>query len=325
MKKTILVLLLFGAHISFAAHGDGGYAGAFLRLGFEARGTALGDAFTAVPEGAAAAIYNPATLPNLSGRQVILATSFLPLDRHLNYIGFAMPIRPQADGDDAPLKGKPLEAGIAIAWINAGVDNIDGRDQSGNHTASLSNSENAFLMSFALKPSPWVSLGISAKVLYNRIPDIAEENGALTSSGFGIDIGAFSNPYPGLMLGLVLKDNMSKYSWNTDKVYERGTSTVYKFPRIVRAGAAYRIPQQWLLLVADLESSNVQNARVHLGVEFAHQQIGALRVGLDHDTPTFGLALYAKLFGKQSVFSYAFMPGLQALAPDHVVSWTFDF
>jgi len=322
MKNIFFIfIILLTTHAAFATSGDGGYAGAFLRMGFEARSKALGDAFTAVSEGAVAAIYNPAALPNMNSRQAILSTSFLPLDRNLNYIGFAMPIRPKAKAEGQA----PLNAGLAVGWINAGVDNIDGRDGSGNHTGMLSNSENAFFMSFALKPSDYFSIGISGKILYNRIPDIAEENSALTSSGFGIDIGAYSNPLPGLTLGLVLRDNMSKYSWNTDKVYERGTSTVYKFPKIVRAGAAYRIPQQWLLLVADLETSDVQNPRYHIGAEFQYKELGALRAGLDHDSPTFGLGFYFKLFGKQTILNYAFMPGLEALAPDHVVSWSFDF
>ena len=324
MNKFLIIFMiaLLGAQISVAeSRGDGGYAGAFLRMGFEARTKALGDAFTAVPEGAVAGIYNPATLPNLKSRQANLSTSFLPLDRHLHYIGFALPIHPKAkDG-----KSQLLDAGLAIGWINAGVSDIDGRDRSGNHTQMLSNSENAFFMSFALKPSPYLSIGVSGKILYNRIPDIAEENSALTSSGFGIDIGAYSNPLPGLMLGLVLRDNMSKYSWNTDKVYERGTSTIYEFPKTIRAGAAYRIPQQWLLLVADVESSDVQNPRYHLGAEFEYKQIGALRAGLDHDTPTFGLGLYIKLLGKHTVLNYTYMPGLEALAADHVFSWAFDF
>ncbi len=322
MKKIFFILIIaIAAHNVFAASGDGGYAGAFLRMGFEARSKALGDAFTAVPEGAVAGIYNPATLPNMNTRQAILSTSFLPLGRNLNYIGFAMPIRPKAKGDGAA----PRNAGLAVGWINAGVDNIDGRDRSGNHTDMLSNSENAFFMSFALKPSPYFSIGLSGKILYNRIPDIADEGGALTSSGFGIDIGAYSNPLPGLMLGVVLRDNMSKYSWNTDKVYERGTSTVYKFPKTVRAGAAYRIPQQWLLLVADIETSDVQNPRYHFGAEFQYKELGAVRAGLDHESPTFGFGFYFKLFSKQTVLNYAFMPGLEALSPDHVLSWTFDF
>lgn len=324
MNRFFLIFLTFfiAGFVLADAPGDGGYAGAFLRMGFEARSKALGDAFTGVAEGAVAGVYNPATLPNVPTRQLILGTSFLPMDRHLNYLGFALPIRPKAKEENL---AQPLQAGLAVGWINAGVGKIDGRDRSGNRTGELSNSENAFFMSFAIKPSPYVSIGLSGKILYNRIPDIAEENSALTSSGFGIDIGAYSNPLPGLMIGLVLRDNMSKYSWNTDKVYERGTSTVYRFPKIVRAGLAYRIPQQWLLLVADVETSDVQNPRYHFGAEFEYKQIGALRAGFDHDSPTFGLGLYATLFGKPSAFNYAFMPGLKALSPDHVVSWTFDF
>lgn len=323
MKKFILLILFItmAANALAQSRGDGGYAGAFLRMGFEARTKALGDAFTAVHEGAVAGIYNPATLPNLSARQAIVSFSFLPLDRNLDYIGFAMPIRPQ------PKEGsneRPLNAGLAIGWIHAGVDNIDGRDNSGNHTQNLSNSEHAFFMSFALQPSKYFNIGISGKVLYNRIPDIAEEGGALTSSGFGLDIGAFSNPYPGLTVGLVLRDNLSKYTWNTDKVYDRGTSTTYEFPRIVRAGVAYKLPQEWLLLVADVESSDVQNPRYHVGAEFTYQHIGSLRVGLDHDTPTFGLGFNLEVFGKQTSLNYAFVSGLEALSPDHVVSWTFD-
>ena len=324
MKRIVLyaIILVTAASTAFAAHGDGGYAGAFLRMGFEARSKALGDAFTAVPEGAVAGLYNPALLPHLKNRQAILSYSFLPLDRNLNYIGIALPIRPKAKGVSG---SAPLNAGISLGWVNAGVNNIDGRDGSGNRTGMLSNSENAFYMSFAISPTPILSFGVSGKVLYNRIPDIAEGDGALTSSGFGIDFGAYLNPYPGLMLGLAVRDNMSKYSWNTDKVYERGTSTIYKFPRVVRLGAAYRIPQQWLLVVADYETSDVQNPRFHFGVELTYQQIGALRFGLDRDKPTFGLGVNINVLGKRTMLNYAILPGLDTLSPDHMASWAFEF
>lgn len=324
MKKLALCTFILGmaATAAWAVNGDGGYAGAFLRMGFEARSKALGDAFTAVPEDAVAGMYNPALLPHLSGRQVIFASSFLPLDRNLNYIGVAIPIRPKAKRAGG---AAPLNAGISLGWVNAGVNNIDGRDGSGNQTGMLSNSENAFYMSFALSPTPIFSIGVSGKVLYNRIPDIAQQGGALTSSGFGIDVGAYVNPYPGMTLGLVVRDNMSKYSWNTDKVYDRGTSTIYKFPRVIRLGAAYRIPQQWLLLVADYETSDVQNPRFHFGVELTWQQIGALRLGFDHDKPTFGLGVNIHLFGKSTMLNYAILPGLDTLSPDHMASWSVNF
>ena len=322
MKLLYALMFLMMTASGFAEYGDGGYAGAFLRMGFEARSKALGDAFTAVPEGAVAGLYNPAMLPHLSTREVILSCSFLPLDRNLNYIGVALPIRPKARGKDG---SAPLNAGISLGWVSAGVDNIDGRDGSGNHTSMLSNSEHAFYMSFAVSPTSFFSIGLSGKVLYNRIPDIAEEGGALTSTGFGIDVGAFLKPYQGVTLGLVVRDNMSKYSWNTDKVYERGTSTVYEFPRVVRLGAAYRIPRQWLLLVADYEISNVQNPRIHFGVELTWQHIGALRLGFDHDKPTLGLGLNINIWRHRTMLNYAVIPGLDALSPDHMFSWSVAF
>lgn len=321
MKKIFIVLVVLFVNIGSAfSSGDGGYAGAFLRMGVEARSQALGDAFSAVPEGAIAGFYNPATLPHLENRQVLVSFSFLPLDRSINYIGFAMPIKPKNPNSES---GKPLNAGLSVGWIHAGVDNIDGRDLSGNHTGYLSNSENAFFMSFAINPTPIFSFGLSGKVLYNRMPNMTEENEALTSSGFGLDLGAFVNPFSGLSLGLVIRDNMSKYTWNTDKVYERGTSTTYKFPRIMRCGAAYRIPQEWLLIVADLETSNVQNPRFHFGTELVYQKIGALRLGLDDNKMTFGFGLYIKLLNRNTTLNYTIMPGLDALAPDHIVSWAF--
>jgi hypothetical protein len=323
MNKWIFVISLICFFGSLAAEtGDGGYAGAFLRMGFEARSKALGDAFVAVPEGAVAGIYNPALLPHLPARQAVVSLSFLPLDRNLDYIGVAFPIHPKTVSASG---ARPLNAGIMIGWIHAGVDNIDGRDSAGNHTQDLSNSEHAFFMGFSVSPLPWLSIGLSGKVLYNRIPDIAEQGGALTSNGFGVDFGLFAQPLKNFSVGMTFRDNMSKYTWNTDKVYELGTSTVYKFPRVLRTGLAYRIPQQWLLLVADMETSDVQNPRYHVGAEATIQQIGAVRLGWDHNKPTFGLGIKTTVFGKTAALNYAFVPGLEALSPDHVVSWAIDF
>ncbi len=318
IKQTVMLILLPAAMI-MAAGADGGYAGAFLRMGFEGRSAALGDAFTAVPEGATAGFYNPAVLPQLPNRQAVIAFSFLPLDRSLDFVGVAVPVRPSAGG------GNPMNAGVMLGWLHAGVDRIDGRDFAGNHTQDLSNAEHAFIMGVALSPSPRLSIGLAGKVLYNRIPDIAEQGGALTASGFGIDVGVFFRLLNNLTAGATLKDNMSKYTWNTDKVYERGTSTTYRFPRRLRIGAAWRTWQQRLLILGDIETSDKQNPRFHFGAEVAIHPMAALRLGWDHDNPAFGFGLTAQLLGKTAALNYAFLPNSNALSPDHVLSWTIDF
>ena len=317
MKRlSMIFFMLVGT--ALAAGGDGGYAGAFLRMGIGARAKSMGDAFSAIPEGAVAGVYNPALLPHLRQRQVALSFAFLPLDRNLDYIGYAQSLQPKGDGEAAPLR-----AGFALAWIHAGVDKIDARDGSGNHTGYLSNSENAFYLSFAMSPAPFLSFGLSGKVLYNRFPGLKQDDAALTSTGFGIDFGAYLTPLRNLMIGAVIRDNMSKYTWNTDKVWERGTSTTYKFPKVIRGAVAYRV-QSWLLVAAEVEDSKEQNPRYHFGAEFSHGEIGALRFGLDDGLATFGLGFNVHLLGRAASINYAFIAAREAPRADHIFSWTFN-
>ena len=323
MKKTlstILLLLLFSYSLP-ARDGDGGYAGAFLRMGIGARAKALGDAHTAIPEGAISAIYNPALLPHLKNRQLALSVAFLPLDRKLNYIGYAQSLNPPVGKDEEEI---PLKAGFALAWIHAGVDDIDGRDGSGNPIGEFSNSENAFYLSFALSPSPLFSIGVSGKVLYNRFPGIAQEDKAVTSTGFGLDVGAYLTPIKNLMFGIALRDNNSKYTWNTGDLWDLGTSTTYKFPKIFRGAIAWRIPQEWLLLTAEIEDSEKQLRRYHAGAEFSYKHMGAIRIGYDENQPTFGLALFGDILGMSSSINYAFGSEESGAGTQHIFTWDFN-
>ncbi len=320
--RTIVFFLLISVASTLAAEGDGGYAGAFLRMGIGARAKALGDAHTAVADGAVAAFYNPAVMPHFQERQVALSYAFLPLDRNLNYIGFAMPLQPNITSESG---AQPLRAGVSVGWVNAGVSNIDGRDSAGNHTRDYSHSENAFYMSFALQPADHFSIGLSGKVLRNSMPNMTMEDEALVSQGFGMDLGIYYRPLPGLSLGAAVRDLLSKYTWNTDKVFDRGTSTTYEFPKVIRVGAAYRLPREWLLLSVDVETSDKQDTRIHAGAEWTYEQVGALRLGWDHDTITAGLGLYFEIFERTTTVNYAFIPGIQSLSADHIISWTFSF
>jgi hypothetical protein len=322
MKKSIMAaMIILGALGAQARNGDGGYAGAFLRMGIGSRAQALGDAFSAIPEGAIAGIYNPALLPHLAHRQLSLSYGHLPLDRSTSYVGFAQPLQPKQGEDGTGL----LKAGFSLAWLRAGVNNIDGRDLSGNSIGTFSNSEDAFYFSFAMAPLPKFSIGLSAKVLYNRMPGLANDNSAITSKGFGIDIGAYFSPYKDISLGLVLRDNNSKYTWNTDKLWDRGTSTTYQFPRVLRAAAAYRIPQKWLLVIAELEDSKEQNPRYHMGAEFSYADVGAVQIGLDDSRPCFGLQFGANVFSRRTTLNYAYVFPNDGPGADHVFTWGFEF
>ena len=324
MKKIIYIFFISAliTSMAFTSEGDGGYAGAFLRMGIGARAKAMGDAYTAIPQGAMAGIYNPALLPHLKEREALVSFAFLPLDRNLDFVGYAQPLSPNSANDEG---ANPLKAGFSVAWVHAGVDNIDGRDGSGNHIGYFSNSEHAFYLSFAISPAPFISVGVGGKVLHSRFPQLAQEDAAVTSTGFGLDVGAFITPIKNLMIGAVIRDNLSKYTWNTDKLWERGTSTTYKFPKVLRGAIAYRIPQEWLLVSAEIENSKEQNPRYHFGAELSYQHLGAFRIGYDDGYPTFGLGLTTYLFGKKTGLNYAFVAAGDAPRADHIFSWAFSF
>ncbi|MBD3166110.1 hypothetical protein GF324_05910 [bacterium] len=85
------------------AEGYGGYAGAFLRMGAGAHGTALGDAGTAAAMGVEQAHYNPAGLPYAPNNEAHIGYHVLSLDRRLAHVG-AMYQLPQLHYWEAPMR-----------------------------------------------------------------------------------------------------------------------------------------------------------------------------------------------------------------------------
>src|SRR6266511_2042244 len=123
-RLSIVVILFLFAGESYAQLG--GFPGAFTRLGFGARGIAMGNAMTSVTRGDVLGYYNPALSAFQNEHLITASYSFLSFDRTLNFVSytknFKLPKQEQGG------------AGITFSWINAGVGNIDGRDNDGFHT-----------------------------------------------------------------------------------------------------------------------------------------------------------------------------------------------
>ncbi|MDZ7331750.1 MAG: hypothetical protein ONB31_07205 [candidate division KSB1 bacterium] len=322
-KKIALLLgiiLIAGARSIHAE--DGILAGAFMRMGLGARANAMGNAFTGVAEGSVAAYYNPAGIPFLESRQLSLEYRLLSLDRKFNYVGFATGIRPKVDAASGE---QPLNAGIAISWIHAGVDHIDGRDFEGNHYQDFSNAENAFALSFGIMPiRNKLAIGLTGKVLYNRIPDIGDNNAAISDFGMGVDVGLLAKPWTFLSIGILAKDINAKYDWKTDKVWEKDIDKTDRFPTTIRLGIGLRYPYPWLLFAFDLEKNDQQNLKYFIGTEAVFQNKFAGRVGLNNGSPTFGAGYQFELFKRAVQIQYAFVSKKYDVAPEHIFSWVFN-
>jgi hypothetical protein len=315
--------MLFGAIDLYA---QGGYAAPFLRMGVAARSEAMGRAYVAVVEGNESAFYNAASVAMLERREFNLSFRPLTLDRTFIYAGVGLPIHPKAD-----TSGRTLDGGLNLSWIHAGVDNIDARDFDGEKYATLSSSENAFSLSFALRPHNRVAVGLTGRVVKNRLPRVTQDNGTLSTSSFGFDFGALVEPLDGVRLGFAARNVSLKYTWNTQEVYERGTTHSDYFPRGLRAGIALSRPWPWLTLAADYEERifinrekrKYSDATWHVGAVAVYQDVAQFRAGLNDGQPTFGVGYF---FGfLKSELHYAFVTHPESLDSDHVLGWAFVF
>lgn len=316
--KSLVVVLNFAAAVNALA--QGGYAGAFLRNGLAARSEAMGRAYVAMAEGNEAAFYNPASVAFFPNRELTTSVRVLSLDRTFAYASFGLPIHPKPDSS-----GNVVNGGLSLSWIHARVDNISARDFDGEEYATLSNSENAFNLSFALQPNKRFAIGLTGKVVLNRLPGVTRENGTLSTSSFGFDFGAMLQPVAGVRIGFAATNVKVKYTWKTEEVYERGTQNIDKFPRGLRAGIAVTKIKPWLTLAADIEKRQFRDGTLHLGAIANIKTLGDLRLGLNDGQPAFGAGYRFGLFGKISELHYAFVSRTDNLDSDHVFGWAFVF
>ena len=309
MKKYIIIGLIVLPIILFASE-NGGYAGSFLRMGLGARSIAMGNTGVAHPLNAYTTFYNPALLATAEEYLVGLSYSFLSLDRRYEFISFSMKV--------------PPGAGFSIGWIESGVGGLESYNSIGEPTGKIYQSANAIYFSFGRSFSERLSVGVSLKILFEFINDGTEEFD-YSSSGVGFDIGANYKINNDLMLGLLVKDINSKFKANTDKLFERGGTTIDKFPVTYKFGAFYQTQLHWLKAAYDFEWSDKGLKKHHLGFEALYGKNIALRLGFNGDKIVFGGGLDFTIFDTVSYLDYAFVPSVIDEGSSHIFSWQVMF
>lgn len=320
MTSRLILLSAFCFLLIQEAAAQGGYAGAFLRNGVGPRSEAMGRAYVAVVEGNESAFFNPASVALFENREFTASLRTMSLDRSFGYLSFGLPIRPKADSTK-----KVINGGLSLAWIHAGVDNISARDFDGQEYGTLSNSENAFNLSFGLAPHPRLALGVTGRVVLNRLNGVTRDQGTLSTSSFGFDLGAVVEPVEGVRLGFAANNLNLKYTWKTEEVYERGTQRIDKFPKTYRAGLALSRFARGLTLSAELEKGEFRDGRLHFGALAKLKQALQVRAGINDGQPTLGGGYRFGLFGKQSELHYAFSSHADNLDSEHLFAWAFIF
>ncbi len=216
--------------------------GSFARNGFDARGIAMGNALLADRSGEASPYYNPALAPYHSGQNLSASVAFMSMDRELQFLQFATPVRPSA--------------GVALGLIHAGVSNIDGRDASGYRTETLSTDEFALFLAFGNRFGERLSAGAALKLYRADLFDTVDAPITL-----GVDAGLTYEVNTALHVGLVINDLLARYAWDTSAAFEGGRATTDRFPVRVRIGGMYRLLDDRLHVMAEYESRFTERQR----------------------------------------------------------------
>ena len=308
MKKIIIILVL----LSYAGAQDwGGQSGGFLRMGVTARSIAMGGGFTAELDRSFATFHNPAWAAFLIHRQLGSSYTNLTMDRRLAATSFATSI--------------PPTAGVGVAWVFAGVNDIQGRYSTGMKSSKMQTGENALMITFAQRIVPWVSIGANFKLLRYDLP--ITESDQISGSGIGFDIGLLIKAGTYSTFGIMVQDLSSNYQWNTNEIYTQGGPYKDEFPTIYRIGS--RFNNKGLIIIGDVGVITDHNTYTgflpRLGVEYGFLDQYYFRGGYGNGRMAFGIGYEYGLFKpRDSHIDYAFsMDWVSQTA--HTISYAFSF
>jgi len=323
LKKIVLILLnlslIVVAQPEFSKYNS--MAGSFSRMGFGARGMGMGNSLGAAIDGNLVSYYNPALSAFQEGNYFQTSYSILSLDRSLNFLNFTKNFKFGKSKTDST---KPRStAGISVGIINAGVSNIDERDNQGVKTSDLSTSENQFFLSLSNRFSDKLSLGVGLKFYYYKLYE------EITSTAFGFDLGALYKYNNDLTFAIVISDINTKYKWDTSEIYgTEGNSTISKFPLLMKFAAAYKFDNPNLLATFEIEHSNSETDFLRFGAEYNIIESLYLRAGIDRLSisnsdipmrPTFGFSYFSFLAGLNVGIDYAFVLEPYSSFDQHII------
>ena len=310
MHKYLIIII---TSLSFAAD-YAGYSGTFLRMGTSARSLAMGSGFTAEIDQGFSAYHNPASVAFLNKRQLAFSHHALNLDRRLMMSSISTAI--------------PPTAGLGVAWVSSGVDNIQGRSTSGKETKKLSTSEDAIFISFAQRITPWLALGINVKILRHQLPMNESE---LAGKGTGFDIGFMVLPEEKLRFAFMIQDLNTNYQWNTGQVFE-GEGRIYKesFPTMYRLGTTFTF--QRIYFVGDIgvvaNQDDILGMTMRFGGEYHISENYFIRGGFGNSRFSLGAGLnFTFLNLNDAFFDYAVViePHSVSQGMIHVFTYAFNF
>ena len=314
-------ILLF-MNIIVADYG-GGYAGSGFRYGSNAREFSLAGALIADKTPGFYAFSNPALLQFTRSNQVGVSFQNMSLDRSIKSFSFA--------------KRLPPNAGVGLALLQSGTDNIQGKNSMNQDTELFSSSEIEGIISFGVGFGSKFALGINIKALFTSIYEDYKGN------GISVDIGFLYKFNRRLHVGALMKNLSASYNWKVI-IGEDERSYVEEFPQNYTFGITYSGMKRMTIFFQEdimVTPNDDVNYRTRIGSEYKLKNKIKLRGGLKQSRgavpegtkidginlkPTFGVGAPLKVWQKQYIqLDYALDLGSVGEELSHLFSFSLKF
>jgi hypothetical protein len=234
-------------------------------------------------------------------------------------------------------KRLPPNAGVGLALLQSGTDNIQGKNSMNQDTELFSSSEIEGIISFGVGLGSKFALGINIKAFFTTIYEDYKGNGISGDIGF---IYKFNRH---LFIGGIIKNLNASYNWKVI-IGEDERSYEENFPLEYSMGLAYSgIKGVSLFIQEDImvTPNDDVNYRTRIGSEYKLKNKIKLRGGLKQSRgavpegtkidginlkPTFGVGAPLKVWQKQYIqLDYALDLGSVGEGLSHLFSFSLKF
>lgn len=211
--KFITLSVLVGLSVTFAGiwetvqAQDGGTVGSYTRIGISPRTVGIGNAYVAGGAEGIYAYHNPAIAAGIRYNQVDMTGAAMSFDRRFATVQVTFPL--------------PPSAGLSFDLTYAGVQDFDGRTQSGYFTNEFSTHDIQFGASFGIQINERMSLGTRIKFMTARYGQDSVD----PPTSVGADMGLRYQLSDVTAIGFTAQDLLGEFVWNTSELYGTAGST----------------------------------------------------------------------------------------------------
>jgi hypothetical protein len=241
---------------------------------------ATGESFIADPTALQSILINPANITSRESYGVMFSHTEWIQDVHTEFLSTAAPFR---------------YGSLALSIANTSVDGLELRTIPGPPIGTFNTQSTSFQLTYGIKVTETISLGIAPKYLYEKI--FVDE-----ATGWGIDLGTlYTPPVEGLTLGFALTNLGSLSAFRNERT---------DLPSQLRLGGTYSFS-------LDI---GVSVNHISIGTEATYNDAVTVRFGYETGYEYRDFSAGVGLRYSIVMIDYAYIPSSSQMGTAHIIS-----